>query len=464
MAKSINKYNVAISQQSGKVGTVRYYQRGGETYVRSAHNSVKNNPRTDSQMVQRMKFASRSVLWAAMKGNLKSAFSAKGSTQSDFNAFMKLNNDRGVFFTKMQMAKGAQVIFPIQITDGKLESIISSMQGGRLVSSIALGNLALSATTTVNELANAIVANNADFEFGDEISFISALQSVNSEGTPKVKANFYRIVLNRGDLRKVHELASADGFQSVAGYLGTNAGIPAGCFAYVHSRRDGKLLVSSQLLVSNNDDLIAFYSSDEQFELARNSYGAGEDLFLNPGSSSASNGGGGGVQPVFYTLSVGYAAGCDQTMGTVTGSGSYQAGASAVISALAKPGYAFVRWDDGNVSAQRTITVGSNCQFKAVFEADAANSSASELDPADLVTITLSIPAEMQHMGEVGMEAGRYGATATKTVPRGSSVTVNAITEEGFSLDRWSNGSDLISQTIVVNDDMELIVYFVEEG
>ena len=54
--KSINKFNVAAINQSGKVGTIRYYQRVGETYVRSSHNSVKNNPRTDAQMRHRIMF------------------------------------------------------------------------------------------------------------------------------------------------------------------------------------------------------------------------------------------------------------------------------------------------------------------------------------------------------------------------------------------------------------------------
>ena len=54
--KSINKFNVAAINQSGKVRTIRYYQLGGETYVRSSHNSVKNNPRTDAQMRHRIMF------------------------------------------------------------------------------------------------------------------------------------------------------------------------------------------------------------------------------------------------------------------------------------------------------------------------------------------------------------------------------------------------------------------------
>ena len=77
----------------------------------------------------------------------------------------------------------------------------------------------------------------------------------------------------KGDMRLVHSLVSADGFQSIDGYLGSNADMPAGCFAYVHSRRDSKLMVSSQMLVSNNEAIIASYSSDTQYALARDSYG-----------------------------------------------------------------------------------------------------------------------------------------------------------------------------------------------
>ena len=39
----------------------------------------------------------------------------------------------------------------------------------------------------------------------------------------------------------------------------------------VHTRRDSKLMVSSQMLVSNNEAIIASYSSDTQYALARDS-------------------------------------------------------------------------------------------------------------------------------------------------------------------------------------------------
>ena len=140
MAKSFNKSNVAITQQSGKVGNVRFYQRKGETYVRSAHNAVTTNPRTDKQMRQRLQFVSRAVIWRTLKGKLTNAFTTKAGNQSDYNIFTKLNNGKGVFFTKQQKAKGAQVIFPLQISEGSLPTIITSMNRGQLKTNIQLGN------------------------------------------------------------------------------------------------------------------------------------------------------------------------------------------------------------------------------------------------------------------------------------------------------------------------------------
>ena len=437
--KSINRYNVSVIQQSGKVGTVRYFQKGGKTYVRSAHNSVVTNPRSDKQMVQRLQFASRTALWSAMKGNLKNGFTNKTSTQSDFNAFMKLNDGRGVYFTKQQVDKGAQVIFPIQITDGKLESISCEKVSGRIKSGIALGSLVLDAATTVHALAEAIVANNDDFEYGDEIAFISILQTVNGENIPKIKGNFYRIVLTKGDSRLVHSLVSADGFQSVEGYLGTNADMPVGCFAYVHSRRDSKLLISSQTLVNNNEALIATYTSDTQYALARKSYGNSEQVFLDPNSGAVST-----IETELYYIGVGYAEGCTSAMGSLSGSGSYEAGAPAVIKATANEGYRFVKWDDNNTSAERSITVAEEHNYLATFEAE----------PSDTATITVT--SNDAQKGSVSIDGGEAGASATKTVAKGTQVSLSATAAQYCVFRQWSDESDDNPHTVTVNEDMSL--------
>lgn len=54
--------------------------------------------------------------------------------------------------------------------------------------------------------------------------------------------------------------------------------------------------------------------------------------------------------------------------GTVTGGGTYAENASATLTATAKEGYKFVKWQDGNTDNPRTITVTQNATYTATFE------------------------------------------------------------------------------------------------
>lgn len=58
------------------------------------------------------------------------------------------------------------------------------------------------------------------------------------------------------------------------------------------------------------------------------------------------------------------------TGGTVSGSGTYNYNASATLKATANSGYHFVKWNDGNTSATRTVTVTKDATYTATFEQD----------------------------------------------------------------------------------------------
>lgn len=66
-----------------------------------------------------------------------------------------------------------------------------------------------------------------------------------------------------------------------------------------------------------------------------------------------------------YTITV---VSADDTMGTVSGGGKYSAGAAATITATAKDGYEFVKWNDGDTNASRTITVNADKTYVASFK------------------------------------------------------------------------------------------------
>ena len=54
--------------------------------------------------------------------------------------------------------------------------------------------------------------------------------------------------------------------------------------------------------------------------------------------------------------------------GTVTGGGQYAQNATATLTATAKEGYKFVKWQDGNTTNPRTITVTKDETYTATFE------------------------------------------------------------------------------------------------
>lgn len=66
-----------------------------------------------------------------------------------------------------------------------------------------------------------------------------------------------------------------------------------------------------------------------------------------------------------YTITV---VSANPEMGTVTGSGTFDAYTNTTITATANPGYRFVQWQDGNTQNIRTIYVTSDKTYTAYFQ------------------------------------------------------------------------------------------------
>lgn len=61
----------------------------------------------------------------------------------------------------------------------------------------------------------------------------------------------------------------------------------------------------------------------------------------------------------------------DSSMGTVTGGGKYESGATATLEATANAGYTFVEWEDGSKNNPRLVTVTADAEYTANFAAQA---------------------------------------------------------------------------------------------
>ena len=294
--KAISKYNVAVTVQSGKVGNVRYVQKNGQTYVRSAHNQSVNNPRTAAQMQQRLKFASLAALYKefASVALLRNAFRRKPANQSDYNAFMQANQGQGVYFTKQQMQDGACVALPVTVSAGSLPQISAQRDNeNNIVSTISVGDLDLS-TATVAQVSKAIIDNNRAFKNKDVITLIILWQMSDNEtspATPWVLVEYRKIILDFANGTSFSQ-AYPD-FIAIQGNLAFPDMDDSGCFGYVHTSGNK---ISKCRLTDTNAEFRSAYESDDAFETARDSYGASTEAILydkTPGNGTSSSEGNG---------------------------------------------------------------------------------------------------------------------------------------------------------------------------
>lgn len=288
--------NGMIRKMKGSAGDLTFKTVSGRTIVSEKTTTVKNS-RTNAQLKIRMKWANMIQMYKGIAPLLNNGFETKAAGVSDYNMFVKVNSQRTpVYLTKSLVASGACVVAPYQITQGSLPSIVTKGEGSKAVTDISLGNLTISASTTVAEFSNAVVQNNKEYEYGDQISFFSVLQKANAAtGVPYGYFKAEAVVLDKEKNSPLLAIVSKTGFTSTGGYLAHGDDEGNGAFCWVHSRnKNHKTIISSQTLIDNNK-LLASYTSPDAYEEAVVSYGGYKDTFLTPseGSTGSSSTGGG---------------------------------------------------------------------------------------------------------------------------------------------------------------------------
>jgi len=122
--------------------------------------------------------------------------------------------------------------------------------------------------------------------------------------------------------------------------------------------------------------------------------------------------------------------------GSVSGAGTYPAGASATLTATANTGYTFSRWNDGSTSNPRTVTVNNNMSFTAIFT-------------AQQYTITTNVAP-----------TGSGTVTGGGTYAYGSMATLRAIPNTGYEFMQWSDGNMQNPRTFTVTQNATYTALF----
>ena len=265
------------------------YTQGGRTLQRELAPEVKN-PKTPAQMGQRVKWANLVAFYRANASWMPKAFENKKATQSDYNKFMSLNaaNSR-IYLTKEQARQGACVVDSYRVSDGTLQPVDIFPTEANWVTNLYLTGLdKLDATTTIAAFSTALLATNAGLQSGDQLSFIRITQlNNNTTGIPYIQVRAYELLINEQGPGLVKdfwpiELIALGQEQETPALMVKNNNKKGGFAIIVSRTQGGRVMVSpSQITQVNMADIIKQYSSDTALAAAIESYGQGDDVFLD---------------------------------------------------------------------------------------------------------------------------------------------------------------------------------------
>lgn len=281
---------------SQKLGGVVLYQAKGRTLARELAPSV-SNPRTPSQMEQRVRLANVVSFYRANRNWMKLAFEDKKQSESDYNAFVSANltNSR-VATSKAEAAAGAAIVAPYKVTSGSLGSIEQQVLVSIIKSNLFLGTLAIDANTTIGQLSTALIDNNNNVREGMQLSLVINLQTVDeTTSIPYIVTRAYELILSKTNTALVTDyipgeiLGSSGDNDNCLYFNGSDLGYGAATFI-LSETTGGKTRVSTQSMIMFGVNAVyTQYTSELAWANAIVSYGVGTEDFLSANNAYGAN-------------------------------------------------------------------------------------------------------------------------------------------------------------------------------
>lgn len=131
--------------------------------------------------------------------------------------------------------------------------------------------------------------------------------------------------------------------------------------------------------------------------------------------------------------------------GYIDGLGTYSENDLVTVSAHAYDGYIFSHWNTGSTSAYLTFNITENRNYIAYFEEDP-----DYVPPSNTFTISGTVSP-----------GGSGSINGLGTYDVGTSVTLTAIANDGYSFIQWENGDTNAERVISTSSDISVIAYFV---
>ena len=276
----------------GGAGGYSFYVRSGEQVVRQRKNNSnygESASRTYPQMVRRVKWSNLVNMYKVMKSWMPKAFENKNSGQTDYNLFMSLNANsvQSALTRDMSLADNC-VIEPVQVSRGTLLAIgLEAVSASNLYKTSIVLSQAISGTTTVAELAQDIISNNAGWFANDNLAVVKFINYIEPRVEWPVATNAYaELTLNLSDNRTLSQVPGIDGLFNKSDddflTIDVNKTNEVGCVA-IHTRKDASsLAVSSQNIVMLTDSIIQQFTGEAWVLSCIETYGLDSEVPLDP--------------------------------------------------------------------------------------------------------------------------------------------------------------------------------------
>lgn len=297
-------HSLAVRKARGQMGGMVYSTYGGQTIVREKP-AVVSNPRTNSQMNQRVKMANVVNLYRPNKVWMeKWAFPERPEKWSNYNAYMSENLAKSVVsLTKDESAWGVAVLEPLTFTKGSLPIIPCTFNRiSGWITDIML-HYDFDPSWTVAEFTQNLLYSSRGWQEGDQLSIIIMQQYMRTVAytpgiggapvpiiKPVVETIAYEVTLDSANTTdKMEDFGFEEVFNTEStliiapNALCLDTDAVAHGVLFVHSRKgEGGVTVSTQALILDDFTTFNQYASVEQRQQSRASYRATPDAFLVP--------------------------------------------------------------------------------------------------------------------------------------------------------------------------------------
>lgn len=288
--------NTAAALIKGRVGNTTYYVANGQQIARQSKNNSnygETASRTESQQSRRVRWSNLVNFYKVCQSWMPKAFESKRNNQTDYNRFMQINlNTSTPALTKDMAANGCAVVCPYTCAQGSIQPVpyVLDSPGVQYLAGIVL-SAAVDSSTTIGGLSADIIANNPDWQDGDNLAMIAFFNELDDRGYPYATSRYYEFSLDANNTALLSTLPvyahmrsqslSEGGTTTI--YLGLSVESNEYGQLYIHTRKvGGKLYVSSQSVAVKSTDLIDQFSTSVAVQTAIDSYGVQAEVPLDP--------------------------------------------------------------------------------------------------------------------------------------------------------------------------------------